>query len=654
MKAISVFSIVIFFVSSLFSQNLDLHKVDSLFSVLKSSPPDSIRMRALSNLSNLYKFSSPDSAILFGLEAASIAEKIHRPTGKAQAYIHLAAAYALKNDYFKSMQYSKLALHLADSLLGTPLDDSLLKKVLSAKSTSFKNLGIANDFLGNFPEALKWYLEDLKLKEKTGDKKGMAGTLNNIGGIYLSEENFPEALKYFNDALKINEEAGNLQWKAANLANIANIYYQTKDYEKGLEFSRAAQAIYKEIGDDYGLANTHLNIGSSFAELGKNADALREFNRALAVNKMAGNPDIDASANLNKGNIYLNQHKISEASSVLRQALAIAEETGGLENLMQSHGSLARLDSIRGNYRDAFEHYKKFVFYRDSMFNEQNTQKLVRTQMQYDFDKKEAETKAEQDKKDALAAQELQRQKLLRNGFIGGFAAVLLFAGVFFRQRNRIAKEKKRSDELLLNILPEEVAEELKAKGHADAKLINEVTVLFTDFVGFTKITESMSPRDLVDSIDKCFSAFDRIIEKNGLEKIKTIGDAYMAAGGLPTPNQTHASDVVSAALEIQQFVQQAARENKEKGELAFEIRLGVHTGPVVAGIVGIKKFAYDIWGDTVNIAARMESSGEVGKVNISQSTYLLVKDAFVCTHRGKIEAKNKGEIDMYFVEQPA
>jgi class 3 adenylate cyclase len=226
----------------------------------------------------------------------------------------------------------------------------------------------------------------------------------------------------------------------------------------------------------------------------------------------------------------------------------------------------------------------------------------------------------------------------------------LIFSVVVYRQRNKISKARKRSDELLLNILPEEVAEELKAKGSADAKQFDEVTVMFTDFKGFTQISEKLSPTELVNEIHTCFKAFDGIITKHKIEKIKTIGDSYMCAGGLPVANTTNATDVVNAALEIQQFMKQHLQRRKMENKEPFEIRIGIHTGPVVAGIVGVKKFAYDIWGDTVNIASRMESSGEAGKVNISGSTYRLVKDTFTCIHRGKIQAKNKGEIDMYFV----
>lgn len=224
--------------------------------------------------------------------------------------------------------------------------------------------------------------------------------------------------------------------------------------------------------------------------------------------------------------------------------------------------------------------------------------------------------------------------------------------GLLETKNINLSEEKQKSDELLLNILPYETAEELKQTGTAKTKSFDLVTVLFTDFVGFTIISEKLSPEKLVEEINFCFSAFDNIISKYDIEKIKTIGDSYMCAGGLPKPNNRNPGDVVNAAIEIQEFMLEYRKEKLEKNEPGFELRLGIHSGPVVAGIVGIKKFAYDIWGDTVNTASRIESSGERGKVNISGSTYELVKEKFNCTYRGKIPAKNKGEIDMYFVEK--
>lgn len=219
------------------------------------------------------------------------------------------------------------------------------------------------------------------------------------------------------------------------------------------------------------------------------------------------------------------------------------------------------------------------------------------------------------------------------------------------QKNSLVEKQKEEVEKLLLNILPSEVAEELKTTGAAKAKTFSMVTVMFTDFKDFTSVSEKVSAELLVDEIHTCFSAFDRILQNYKIEKIKTIGDAYLCVSGLPASNYTHATDMIKAAFEIRDYMIERKKEKETKGEIPFQIRIGIHTGPVVAGIVGVKKFAYDIWGDTVNLASRMESSSEAGKVNISGTTYELVKDKFNCIHRGKIQAKNKGEIDMYFVE---
>jgi class 3 adenylate cyclase len=250
-----------------------------------------------------------------------------------------------------------------------------------------------------------------------------------------------------------------------------------------------------------------------------------------------------------------------------------------------------------------------------------------------------------------------------------GGAILILVILIFFarnkllKRKNRILEEKVRertlelqiekdkTEELLLNILPKETAEELKLNNKVVPRNYDLVTVLFTDFKGFTMIAEKLTPSELVHEIDFCFREFDHIISKYRIEKIKTIGDAYMCAAGLPKEDKKNAVEAVSAALEIRQFMQEYKEKCIKENKPCFEIRIGLHTGKVVAGVVGIKKYAYDIWGDTVNIASRMESSGEPGKINISGDTYELIKKKFNCTHRGKIEAKNKGQIDMYFVD---
>jgi len=218
-------------------------------------------------------------------------------------------------------------------------------------------------------------------------------------------------------------------------------------------------------------------------------------------------------------------------------------------------------------------------------------------------------------------------------------------------QRNQdLAIEKKRSDDLLLNILPAETAEELKTYGSSKARMFEQATVMFTDFVNFTTLSAMIPPEQLVAELDFCFRHFDEIITRWGMEKIKTIGDAHMSVGGI-TGNTCSPADVINAALEIRDFVNVYAREKPVTLQPFFNLRVGIHTGIVVAGIVGLKKFSYDIWGDTVNMAARMQSSSSPGKVNVSESTYLLTENEFTFEPRGKIAAKNKGELLMYFAE---
>ncbi len=267
---------------------------------------------------------------------------------------------------------------------------------------------------------------------------------------------------------------------------------------------------------------------------------------------------------------------------------------------------------------------------------------------------------------DSLGKQQtaLQLKQSQRNVFMIVAGSVLFIAlGLVFvllqmRKHNSvlnekneiIQKEKKHNEELLLNILPKAISDELKENGAVRAKRYESVSVLFSDFVNFSQISETLSPEDLVRELDYCFKQFDKIVIKNGLEKIKTIGDAYMCAGGLPEDNDLHAEHAISAALEMQQFLADWNADRKKQKLPEYHARIGINTGPLVAGVVGIKKFAYDIWGDTVNVASRMESSCEPDRINISGETYLRVRDKFHCIYRGKLPIKNKGEVDMYFV----
>ncbi len=291
---------------------------------------------------------------------------------------------------------------------------------------------------------------------------------------------------------------------------------------------------------------------------------------------------------------------------------------------------------------------------REELLHQEDSVKLLRQE-------KELQSLVVKNQEIEIEAQR-QRSRLYIIAAVLGLSLFVVVAALFvYRQKtirelgtkNKIIEEeKRRSDELLLNILPEEVMHELKAHGKTQARNYSKATVLFADIKDFTSISEKLSPDDLIEGLDAYFERFDKVIEKYDIEKIKTIGDAYVCAGGVPTKSDVNPHLVVQAALDFIYEIEKLRRERLAQGKIPFEFRIGIHTGQLVAGVIGIRKFAYDIWGDTVNMAARMQQSSEAGKINISGATYELVKDGFACIYRGKIEAKNKGEIDMYFVEK--
>ncbi len=298
------------------------------------------------------------------------------------------------------------------------------------------------------------------------------------------------------------------------------------------------------------------------------------------------------------------------------------------------------------------------------------TEKVAKAELIEEKNRRRIEALEHQQEMDALSIKNAELQEAQSQQFMFGagiLSALLLLLTALFYSRYRakkrtsealeknnkaIIEERERSNELLLNILPENIAQELKETGKAKARSYNQITVMFTDFKNFTRMAERLTPEQLVKELDDCFKAFDLIVSQYpDIEKIKTIGDAYMCASGF-SGSRTASDSIVRAALEFQEYLNDVKLKKQGLGLPFFEARIGLHTGPVVAGVVGSKKFSYDIWGDTVNIAARMEQNSEVGAINISQNTYNLIRDKFRCTHRGRIQAKNKGMIDMYFVNR--
>lgn len=616
---------------------------DSLRRVWKNEGlSDTVRLKTVYDLAwDCFLFTNPDSTYYYAKQQQKLAEEIGNTEFLLKALNAQGTSFWVKGDFPNALGAYEQCLEIHQKEGNTQGLASILG-----------NMGLIYTDQGNYPQALDHQQRSLSLRQKMKDSTGMSIAYTNLGNIYAEIKEYALAIEHYAKATKIDEALGRKEEIALNLNNIGLVYYYLKDYEQALQYYERSLTLLDELGNRARAANSMDNIGSVYFKKGEFDEALKYHFRSLKLNEEVGATKGMAIGLVHIGTTYIEKLQFEEALKHCARALQLAEESGAIKQQKDACSCLYKSNLGLHRYKEALDYFERSATLKDSLFNEENTKKLTQLQMQFEFDKIEAANRAEQEKKDALAAAELRRHKLERNGFIGGFTIVVLFAGVFFVQRNRISREKERSEDLLLNILPEETAHELKEKGRAEAQHMDEVSVLFTDFKGFTALSESVTPKELVADLHKCFSAFDHICEKYGIEKIKTIGDAYMAAGGLPTPNKTHAEDVIRAALEMAEVIEKGKANKKAAQMPFFEIRIGVHTGPVVAGIVGVKKFQYDIWGDTVNTASRMESSGEVGKVNISEATFDLLKDDpnFHFEHRGKVTAKGKGNLDMYFV----
>ncbi len=526
-----------------------------------------------------------------------------------------------------------------------------------------KGITLANLILSRYDVMVNDYVKAVEhagksvvSAKKYGQKRLLANTLATTSSIYGNIEEYDQALVYLQQALPLFKELKDSSSTFYALSRIAQMYQFKKNTDQMLAYDK--QIMEFATTEDlkvYGYCQLawHLYLAK---------DYLAAYHNSQLYFKLKDKYPAYYSATLNTlGAIYRDapdslllkmgvkpSQRLQKMAENFGAALKIAQAQNDYFVTGETLKDISEVYALQGNYKGAFEAYKKHIVVRDSASVKDKQAQVMQYQFRETYNKKADSLKFQQQLSTVKVKQE-------RNYFIGGLIILLLITFFVFRnsftQRKLnkvITKEKQRSDELLMNILPADVAEELKQKGSANARQFEEVTVLFTDFVNFTTVSEQLSPQALVDELNDCFVAFDQIMIKHDIEKIKTIGDAYLAVAGLPNADIKHASQVITAALEIKKFM---TDRKKTKGDQTFEIRIGIHSGSVVAGIVGIKKFAYDIWGDTVNTAARMEQNAEPGKINVSETTYQLSKNQFEFTYRGEIEAKNKGALKMYFVE---
>jgi adenylate cyclase len=621
---------------------------DSLKAVLSKQGQDTLRVNTLLEYSSVLQGVDPEEAVKAAEEARSLSEKLDYLPGLALSLKKIGLVYKTQGKNKEAVLTFQESLKIYDSIgdndgvsnmynnLGViyinqrddaTATDYFLKSLKVAEANNIKiriatallNLGVVSSFNKQRPEkqadAVRYYLQALPLFEELEYQEAIGNVTVNLGEIYLEQHKLDSALFYFEKSLKAVEGSESV---AYTLNDLGKVYQAKGDYPKALEYHNKALIFARQIEASQDIAISFLGLADTYKAKGDLQLALKNYKNAAEHSESSNNKE---------------------------------EQKLAYQGLSQTY-------SLLKDFKSAFHYQQLFTGIKDSLYNIDYDQKIAGLLFNFEIEKKQGQIDL-LTKDKALQELDLQRQKFAKNAFMGGLGLIFIIAVILFRnyrikvKTNKILdRQKDEIEHLLLNILPAEVAQELQRDGHATPMYYESVTVLFTDFKGFSTIAEKLSPRDLVTELNEYFSAFDDIIEKYDLEKIKTIGDAYMCAGGIPTANEVHPVNMILAALEIQTFMQEKNAKRLALGTAPWDLRIGVHTGPVVAGVVGRKKYAYDIWGNAVNIASRMESNGEPGKVNISASTYNLVKDRFQCIYRGKIEAKNIGVIDMFFVEK--
>ncbi|MCB7482279.1 adenylate/guanylate cyclase domain-containing protein [Christiangramia sediminis] len=497
---------------------------------------------------------------------------------------------------------------------------------------------------GDFSEALESYF---KAGSVARNEKELGLIKVTLGDVYSLTRNHDRSIKYYNEAIAIFRGTNDSLTLGSVIFNAGDGYLKNNQIDKAILYLNESEQIFKNINFDLGLAYCAGTLGLAYAKMGRNKEA--EINIGQAIQTLEREGDYSPICEFLNGmsDIYTEKNEDSTAIEFASLSRDLAKTYGFKNEIREANLRLSQIYEKTGNTPEAYKFYKEYITYKDSVLNVSTAQNIAGLRADYEVAQKQAEV-------DLLSEQRKNQQLVVISIGVASFLICLLAFGLY--RRNRfikrtsaiIEKEKNRSELLLLNILPEETARELKKNGKVRAKKFESVTVLFADFKRFTLIAEKLPPERLIKTIDYYFSQFDKIMEKYDIEKIKTIGDSYMAASGLPFPTQDHAYRILMAAFEMTQFVKET-KENSLYDDANFDVRIGLNSGPVVAGVVGTKKFAYDIWGDTVNIAARMESHSDIGRINISENTYELVKDKFECEYRGEVEVKNGRILKMYY-----
>ncbi len=538
---------------------------------------------------------------------------------------------------FNEIKDYKQGLHYAEELIKL----SLAANNNSYLSQGYFQKGSTKRLLGDLDDAVDAFFKCAEVAKKNKLVSLEGSAYGSIADIYAISNNHKNAMLYYRKAIYSLRRSNDSVALASVILNAGDAFLKSKLFDSAYSYFKESKKIFENLNYQMGVGYSLGNIGMVYANTGNKQLAEKNINDATKILEDAQDYYPICVYLISMCNIYVEKGDQQTALNYALRSLQLALNYDLKEQISDANLKLSQLYEKAGNQKLSLMYYKNHIAFRDSVNNITSVQKMADLRTDYEVSQKQIEV-------DLLNQQKRNQRIILFSMYIILGLTVIILGTLYWYYRS-ISREKKRSESLLLNILPAETAHELKQKGSVEAVKFDEVTVLFTDFVSFSKYAEHIEPVQLVKSIDFYFKGFDEITTKYGLEKIKTIGDSYMCACGLPTPNPAHAANAIMAAREMIELVSSSL--HADDGLNHFDIRIGIHTGPVVAGIVGIKKWQYDIWGDSVNIASRMESKSEPGRINMSETTYSIIKDQFACEYRGEIEVKNRGLLKMYFLK---
>jgi adenylate cyclase len=534
------------------------------------------------------------------------------------ALIALSASKWRRGDYATALTLARTALDLVEA--------KNLAGETNAKALG--NIGLLYQYLSDYQQALSYCQKALAIFEEIGSKEGIARNLSNIGLVYWNLSDYAQALSYLQKALAINEEIGNKNGIAINLGNIGNVYWHLSDYAQALTYQQKALAINEEIGNKNGIAVNLGNIGTVYQDLSDYTQALSYYQKALSINEEMGSKYSMARILGNIGQLHaikeFDGYDADKAEEYLHRAIVLFEDIGEKRNLYELHQALAELYETQERWKEHSIQFKKYHSLEKEVQSEETKKQAGLMEQRRLADEREKEIEI------AKAAE---------------------------------AAKLNATSTLLHRVLPESISTRMLEGEENISDFFPSISILFADIQGFTAISANMKAIDVVRFLNFVFGEFDRIMKVHGCEKIKTIGDGYMAVAGAPIECEDHAERLAAAALEMQETINlpEDIRSTMPVGA-RFGIRIGLHTGSVVAGVIGQERFVYDIHSDAVNLASRMESSGEVDRVHVSsdfvehlQARYKQTKNtkhSIRFEDRGETNIKGKGMMKTYFLEK--